>query len=80
MVFVDDNHVHLNFYGPDEIDFASQGAHILDDWVFDKVEKFFQNVTAGSELHKKLHQGKIMFFLHLLGTDTIGHSKKPESK
>lgn len=47
--------------------------------MFDKVEEFFENARNDVELNRKLKEDRIVFFLHLLGTDTIGHSKRPYS-
>lgn len=44
------------------------------------VQAFFEGSRTDAELAKKLQQDKIVFFLHLLGIDTCGHSSKPYSK
>ncbi|KTW29623.1 mannose-ethanolamine phosphotransferase MCD4 [Pneumocystis jirovecii RU7] len=53
---------------------------ILDTWVFDKVTELFKNSTSNKTIKKALSQDKIVFFLHLLGLDTAGHSYRPYSK
>ncbi|KAJ2947913.1 hypothetical protein O0L34_g9704 [Tuta absoluta] len=52
----------------------------LDAWVFDNVETFFHKAALDQNLNEKLKRGKIAFFMHLLGTDTSGHVRKPKTK
>jgi phosphatidylinositol glycan class N len=47
--------------------------------VFNKVEGFLEYAKTNGTLNEKLHQDKIIFFLHLLGLDTAGHTHKPYS-
>lgn len=49
-------------------------AWLLDKWVFDKVEQFL------NEKDSRIFDDKVFFFLHLLGTDTHGHAKRPYSE
>lgn len=46
-----------------------------DNWVFDKVVKYFKNSTQPAALNSD----RIFFFLHLLGQDTSGHTDKPHT-
>lgn len=55
-------------------------ATLLDTWVFDKVKGLFATAAVNSTLHASLHEDKVVFFLHLLGLDTTGHSYRPYSK
>ncbi|KAF6841915.1 GPI ethanolamine phosphate transferase 1 [Colletotrichum plurivorum] len=66
-------------YGP-EFEDNSQDALQLDYWVFDHVKDFFAEASKNATLGAALHQDKIVFFLHLLGLDTTGHSYRPYSK
>ncbi|GAB0133607.1 Glycosyl phosphatidyl inositol anchor synthesis [Epichloe bromicola] len=66
-------------YEPEFEDF-SQDALRLDYWVFDHVKDFFAEAAMNQTLNKALRQDKIVFFLHLLGLDTAGHSYRPYSK
>ena len=66
--------VSVNMYHSSLEDFA-KNASILDIWVFDKVTEFFD--SADNDLKSKLQEDQLVFFLHLLGTDTIGHADKP---
>lgn len=52
----------------------------MDVWVFDHVKELFQNATTDPVLYQKLHEKKIVFFLHLLGLDTNGHAFRPMSE
>eukprot|EP01126_Amoeba_proteus_P032015 TRINITY_DN312_c0_g1_i5.p1 TRINITY_DN312_c0_g1~~TRINITY_DN312_c0_g1_i5.p1 ORF type:complete len:794 (-),score=147.17 TRINITY_DN312_c0_g1_i5:1424-3805(-) len=72
------DHIFIDMYSPDQEDFAKD-ANLLDSWVFEKVETFFNTSITRPELQKRLSQDKVVFFLHLLGIDTTGHSKKPYS-
>ncbi|OAQ86563.1 GPI ethanolamine phosphate transferase 1 [Purpureocillium lilacinum] len=66
-------------YEPEFEDF-SQDATRLDYWVFDHVKAFFAEAATNQTLGKALRQDKNVFFLHLLGLDTTGHSYRPYSK
>jgi len=43
------------------------------------VEGFLEYAKTNAILYEKLHQDKIIFFLHLLGLDTAGHTHKPHA-
>ncbi|UNI22085.1 Glycosyl phosphatidyl inositol anchor synthesis [Purpureocillium takamizusanense] len=66
-------------YEPEFEDF-SQDATRLDYWVFDHVKDFFAEAATNQTLSRALRQDKNVFFLHLLGLDTSGHSYRPYSK
>ncbi|KAF9914854.1 Glycosyl phosphatidyl inositol anchor synthesis, partial [Lobosporangium transversale] len=55
-------------------------GNVLDTWVFEKFTNLFDKAKSDMELYKKLHSDKIVFFLHLLGLDTNGHSHLPMSE
>lgn len=63
-----------------ELEDFSQDATILDLWVFDHVKDFFAEARKNKTLADALRQDKVVFFLHLLGLDTSGHSYRPYSK
>ena len=60
-------------------DFADSDASKLDTWVFEKVEELFSRAGDDNHLAELLSEERIIFFLHLLGIDTNGHSHKPIS-
>ncbi|KAF8180205.1 Phosphatidylinositolglycan class N-domain-containing protein [Pholiota molesta] len=66
-------------YDEDEEDFTKD-ATALDVWVFDQLKELFRNATADPDLDAQLRSDKVVFFLHLLGLDTTGHSYRPHSK
>lgn len=66
-------------YGAEEEDFSQDATH-LDLWVFDHVKEFFEEASRNKTLKEALKQEKVVFFLHLLGLDTTGHSYRPYSK
>lgn len=57
-------------------DFSGSHSTIaVDTWVFDNVERFLK------ERHDKLQlENETVYFLHLLGLDTAGHTHKPNTK
>ncbi|XP_046330406.2 GPI ethanolamine phosphate transferase 1-like isoform X2 [Haliotis rufescens] len=74
------DHVFTHCYSSAEEDFASFDASKLDTWVYQKVKKFLSVAKTNATLLHQLQQDKIVFFLHLLGLDTNGHSHKPHSR
>lgn len=66
-------------YGAEAEDF-SKDATELDTWVFERVEQLFESAASDPELDARLRQDKNVFFLHLLGLDTTGHSYRPYSR
>ncbi|KIY00641.1 uncharacterized protein Z520_03304 [Fonsecaea multimorphosa CBS 102226] len=71
--------VDADQYGAEFEDF-SQDATALDVWVFDKVKDLFKSASTNATLDAMLREDKVVFFLHLLGLDTTGHSYRPYSK
>lgn len=66
-------------YGAEAEDFSQDAVH-LDLWVFDRVKELFEEAAQNKTLRAALKEDKIVFFLHLLGLDTTGHSHRPYSK
>ncbi|KAJ7606827.1 Phosphatidylinositolglycan class N-domain-containing protein [Roridomyces roridus] len=66
-------------YDEDEEDFTKD-ATALDVWVFDQLQALFQNATTNATLNDQLRAPGTVFFLHLLGLDTTGHSYRPHSE
>ncbi|ESO90338.1 hypothetical protein LOTGIDRAFT_123580 [Lottia gigantea] len=76
------DHVYVNCYSAELEDFGASDTDMrrLDTWVFDRVKEFFEAARKDEELQFKLNQDKVVFFLHLLGLDTTGHTQKPYSQ
>jgi phosphatidylinositol glycan class N len=68
-------HFYIECYDSNNEEFGNDRAHELDLWVEKQFAKFLLNNTLKNELKKD----KIIFFFHLLGIDTNGHSHKPWS-
>lgn len=77
---IERGHIETFMYEAVDEDFGSSDASKLDTWVFEKVETFFKNAQEDPKLRERLHQDRIVFFLHLLGIDTNGHAHKPNSE
>ncbi|KAI5304730.1 Glycosyl phosphatidyl inositol anchor synthesis [Ascosphaera pollenicola] len=71
--------VDADMYGEEAEDFSSDATK-LDTWVFDKVKEVFAAARTDPVLAAKLREDKLVFFLHLLGLDTTGHSYRPYSQ
>ncbi|KAI0888857.1 GPI ethanolamine phosphate transferase 1 [Annulohypoxylon maeteangense] len=71
--------IDADYYDAEFEDF-SKGAVELDLYVFDHVKELFAAAEKNKTLNDALRQDKIVFFLHLLGLDTTGHSYRPYSK
>ncbi|XP_039758693.1 GPI ethanolamine phosphate transferase 1 isoform X2 [Pararge aegeria] len=75
------NNIFIEKFDPYEQSFSSdKNTTLLDDWVFKRVKNFFHKANYDDNLREKLGSRKIVFFLHLLGTDTSGHTHKPRTK
>lgn len=70
--------VEAHTYDSELEDFSKDALH-LDYWVFDHVKELFAEAATNRTLNKALREDKIVFFLHLLGLDTAGHSHRPYS-
>jgi phosphatidylinositol glycan class N len=71
--------VDADAYGAEFEDFSKEALE-LDIWVFDKVKKLFEDAKTNATLDAQLRKEQNVFFLHLLGLDTAGHSHRPYSK
>ncbi|KAI0334221.1 PigN-domain-containing protein [Cubamyces sp. BRFM 1775] len=71
--------VEMWCYDEHEEDFTKD-ATALDVWVLDHLRALFHNATANPTLDARLKGDQTVFFLHLLGLDTTGHSYRPHSK
>ncbi|KAG9310904.1 Phosphatidylinositolglycan class N-domain-containing protein [Chiua virens] len=66
-------------YNEEAEDFTKD-ATALDTWVLDQLQVLFRNASQDAMLNSNLHEEKVIFFLHLLGLDTTGHSYRPHSE
>ncbi|KAF8626715.1 hypothetical protein AX17_006482 [Amanita inopinata Kibby_2008] len=66
-------------YSEEDEDFTKD-ATALDTWVLEQVRMLFKNATVDVNLDQQLRSSAVVFFLHLLGLDTTGHSYRPHSK
>ncbi|KAI1481456.1 PigN-domain-containing protein [Daldinia eschscholtzii] len=71
--------IDADYYDAEFEDF-SKDALELDIYVFDHVKELFTAAQKNKTLNDALRQEKVVFFLHLLGLDTSGHSYRPYSK
>ena len=72
--------VDVYTYDAEWEDFADSDASKLDTWVFERVEEFFKRAEKDADLERQISEDQVIFFLHLLGCDTNGHSHRPTSK
>ncbi|KDN39625.1 PigN-domain-containing protein [Tilletiaria anomala UBC 951] len=70
--------VWMETYSEDEEDFTKDATN-LDLWVLGHLEELFSHAQADKQLKERLHQPGTIFFLHLLGLDTTGHTYRPHS-
>lgn len=59
------SHVSTEMYDAEQEDFAAKDHSQLDEWVFQRVQKFLEN--ANDTIKEKLRTDQNIFFLHLLG-------------
>lgn len=52
----------------------------LDIWVLSQLRALFNKASSDATLDHQLRRDQTVFFLHLLGLDTTGHSYRPHSK
>ncbi|KAI1377548.1 GPI ethanolamine phosphate transferase 1 [Hypoxylon crocopeplum] len=71
--------IDADCYDAEFEDFSSDAIH-LDLYVFDHVKATFAAARENRTLNDALRQNKVVFFLHLLGLDTTGHSYRPYSQ
>ncbi|KAJ3931272.1 MAG: Phosphatidylinositolglycan class N-domain-containing protein [Lentinula lateritia] len=62
-------------YDESEEDFTKD-ATALDFWVLERLRELLRD----NSFSESLHQSGVVFFLHLLGLDTTGHSYRPFSR
>ncbi|CAO1632955.1 unnamed protein product [Parajaminaea phylloscopi] len=60
-------------------DFTKDASH-LDIWVLHRVRELFARAQGDAALDAQLRRHGNVFFLHLLGLDTTGHTYRPHSQ
>ncbi|XP_047984768.1 GPI ethanolamine phosphate transferase 1 [Leguminivora glycinivorella] len=76
-----DNHIFVHKFDPYDNTFSTdKNTTLLDSWVFENVRKFFHKAKSDNAVQEKMWSKKIIYFLHLLGTDTSGHTHKPKTQ
>ncbi|KWU43661.1 PigN-domain-containing protein [Rhodotorula sp. JG-1b] len=72
----DPDRVQAFSYNEEAEDFTTDAVH-LDLWVLDQLRQLLRNASSDPVLYAKLHEPGVVFFEHLLGLDTTGHSYRP---
>ena len=72
------NKVNVSTTG--DLDFGLEDSSVLDEWVFAEVDHMFERAQKNSTFESELREDKLVFFLHLIGLDTNGHSHRPTSR
>nr|XP_018898408.1 PREDICTED: GPI ethanolamine phosphate transferase 1 [Bemisia tabaci] len=70
-------------YEMQELFGSGESILALNSWVFNEVNETLNIAefnSSGKQLRESLNQSKVFLFLHLLATDTSGHSDKPQSQ
>lgn len=70
-------HVHLKSYTSQMEDFAKRSID-LDEWVLKEVVNKLREERDNSQCNEFCLDGNL-YFLHLLGMDSVGHASKPNS-
>ncbi|TKY90685.1 hypothetical protein EX895_000683 [Sporisorium graminicola] len=65
-------------YDEEDEDFTKDATH-LDLWVLDRLKGLLSRAKGDKLLDAKMRKSGTVFFLHLLGLDTTGHTYRPFS-
>ena len=70
--------VDMFTYHEQDEDFTKDASH-LDLWVLDRLKGLLARAKNDTALDAKMRMPGTVFFLHLLGLDTTGHTYRPQS-
>jgi phosphatidylinositol glycan class N len=70
--------VDAESYGEEEEDFTADACN-LDIWVLDRLKNLLKLAETDAVVNGQLRAPGAVFFLHLLGLDTTGHTYRPKS-
>ena len=70
--------VDWQVYNEEAEDFTKDAVE-LDTWVLHRMRDVFSRAQRDPKADARLRQPKTLFFLHLLGLDTTGHTYRPMS-
>ena len=70
--------VDWQVYNEEAEDFTKDAVE-LDTWVLNRMRDVFSRAQRDPKADARLRQPKTLFFLHLLGLDTTGHTYRPMS-
>ena len=74
------SNMFFHTYSSESEDFSGYEAYKLDEWVFEQFERFIKVVPHNKTLKSMVDNNGVVFFFHLLGLDTNGHTNKPHSE
>lgn len=74
----DADRVRWEAYSAAEEDFTKDAVE-LDTWVLERVQGLFADGATNATVDAQLRSSGAVFFLHLLGLDTTGHTYRPAS-
>ena len=82
LVGVSKQNVFLESYPSDFEEFTGneEGAIRTSLWTLEQFRNLLENSETNGTLKEHLKKRQLIFFFHLLGIDTVGHSHKPHSK
>lgn len=74
----EEGRVDMWMYEESDEDFTKDATH-LDLWVLSQLNQLFERARRHKALADQMRQKGNVFFLHLLGLDTTGHTYRPHS-
>ena len=68
------SNIDMHYYTEKNIVFSGKGYEFADKFCFDGLSDLLKNASENSVINEKLNREKSIIFMHLLSTDTSGHS------